>query len=1451
MELPHLTLFITTPNDVSEERVIIERVVQRLAETYANQVCLISYFSVTPDSIKHEILPTCIDVYICVLWSQLGERPKSVHYRADGSQYATSVEYEFETALANFQSMGKPDMLIYRKTLEPPFLQNSKATDFNQRMAQKERTDNFCNYWSQQHKSTQQAIFQPFDNLAFFEQHIEEYLRHLLASKTVPCEEKALTINRWTHGSPFRGLHLFEEQHAPIFFGRTQAVGEIIQYLRKQAQEKHPFIMVLGMSGCGKSSLVRAGVIPLLTQPNVIEGVSAWRKAVLRPSDFSNDLALGLAIELLVKSALPTLTPYDTQILLNLLRLAEKNAITRFINDRLVQAAKLQRLAHNAVHLLLFVDQFEEIFTLEAISSSDRIAFIQLLTFLVSMENVWVISTMRSDFYHRCAELPALVRLMEGHGHYLLTPPSLNELSQIIRLPALAAGLHFAELPEKTISLDEVLLEAIGDNPENLALLEFTLERLYEQRNAQGGLTYEAYQRIGGLEGALAQHAEMVFNQVSPAAQACFPNLMRTLVTVAKNGDVPVLGQRFLYDDHKTPEPLKELLHALTQARLLVTGETENKIAFARIAHEALLHHWPRLLAWWHEDRHALQVRARVKDAAIHWQNEGKLPDLLLPEGKLLIEAEDLLIHWQDALLPETIDYIQASSLAVQQRQHQHAEQARKRLQRSHYIALLFAGLSVLALLAGLFAYYQAQLATAQARAAELAKQRAESSEQQVRNALAQAEQSKQSALVAKNQAQISEGLALQAKQAIENIEQTRTTELFESHLTHAALLARVEDYQTARKVLTDASYLNNSVAPSRRHLFTLLDWFVQQQSNPAQLQFQLNTPINAIALSPDTRWLAVASTRGIIHILDANTGKVMQILQAHQGDIQSLVFEPHGEWLASAGHDQKVILWTRQNASPPAQNTWQILREWDAGYKINALAVSPDGQFLASAGRELEHSISLWSVTDAHELRRFKGHTGRIPASGLAFSPDGTLLASASFDKTARLWEVATGKRIRLYQGHTQDVEAIRFSPNGQYVITASSDKTLRLWSIKNDQSLNVLSGHQNSILDVVFLPEGRRVLSASRDRTLRLWDIDSGVSLQVWQGHNDSIASLSLQNNIVFSGGRDGTIQRWQLQDKPNIHTVHLPSEPTSVLLLPENQQVVIGFATGVLQVYSLITGNLLNTLEKAHIGRIQQLIRIQGLTNKNGEWFASAGAGDGFVRLWRSDAQGFQLQQTVFDEQTKKAVYALAENPQRKQLATGHYDGEVRLLSFDANEAEIQHQWQAQQSVVTSLMFHPNGQQLLTTGKEGNIRLWTLLEDKPVLRTELPSEQQTTVYNAIFDPMGQSIVSVGDSASVYLYETTNQQLVQRLIGHENSILKALYLPDPQQLITLSSDASIRFWDISENNELFSLRLPSHSGYPIPMWDMDFQCMAQTCWLAVPLTRGELLLYKMGRIY
>jgi len=307
---------------------------------------------------------------------------------------------------------------------------------------------------------------------------------------------------QWKEGSPFRGLSVFNFEHAPVFFGRTKAISEIIDALRIQAALEKAFILILGMSGGGKSSLVRAGVLPMITQAGVIEGVGLWRRAIMKPGDSSGDLFDGLAASLLRENALPELSADRTGFkdLAKILRETPKAAVP-LIKGGLSQAAsemaKSEKLKEQpTTRLVLVVDQMEEMFSLESITHQERIKFVEALDALSRSGRVWVIATLRSDFYPRTAELEGLVSLKEGTGQYDLLAPTPAEIGQMIRQPAQAAGLYFEEDTSTNERLDDVLRDAAAKNPGSLPLLEFTLEELYKQRTDNGMLTYQAYKKI-------------------------------------------------------------------------------------------------------------------------------------------------------------------------------------------------------------------------------------------------------------------------------------------------------------------------------------------------------------------------------------------------------------------------------------------------------------------------------------------------------------------------------------------------------------------------------------------------------------------------------------------------------------------------------------------------------------------------------------------------------------------------------------------------------------------------------------------------------------------------------------------------------------------------------------------------------------------------------------------
>jgi tetratricopeptide (TPR) repeat protein len=436
--------------------------------------------------------------------------------------------------------------------------------------------------------------------------------------------------------------------------------------LRNQAADDRSFLLILGMSGGGKSSVVRAGVLPMLSQPGVIEGVNNWRRAIFRPTDVRGDLFTGLASALLREHALPGLEPdgSDPAALAQVLQESPQATVT-LIKSVLKQEAAAAGKAE--IRLALVIDQMEEMFTQEDILPKHREAFVDLLDALARCGKVWVICTLRSDFYPRLANLPKLGALKEGAGQYDLMPPNSSEIGQMIRLPTRAAGLRFEEDPTSSVRLDDMLRDAAADHPEILPLLQFTLEELYQRRTEDGMLTLEAYSDLGGVEGSLARRAETVFKELPDDVEEQLPKILNELVSVEQDGHGTIGRKRASLSDVSIGKN-KELIDTFVENRLFVTELGDDGDTVVTVAHEALLWHWPRVREWVDQNRENLRIRSRIAAAAERWEADNKNTDLLLPMGKPIGEAESLL-EQDIELHDDEASFIHASIAKVKRNQ--------------------------------------------------------------------------------------------------------------------------------------------------------------------------------------------------------------------------------------------------------------------------------------------------------------------------------------------------------------------------------------------------------------------------------------------------------------------------------------------------------------------------------------------------------------------------------------------------------------------------------------------------------------------------------------------------------------------------------------------------------------------------------------------------------------
>ncbi len=670
----NLSIFISSPGDVDEERRRAARVIKRLQGEFVRFVKLTPILweqspkRATEHFQEQIILPSQTDIAVCILWSRLGTRlPSDKFRRPDGTPYLSGTEFEFEEASRAYREKGTPDLLVYKKTAKPT-LELDNEDLVRERLVQKKAFDAFWNRWFGNPNDSFKAGFNAFETADQFEKMLEEHLREKIRERLPKSlADEPVTISWTKDESPYRGLQVFDMEHAEVFFGRRHAVNAVIDALVAQSKKGCAFLTIFGVSGCGKSSLVRAGILPTLLKGG-IEGTDIWRCSIFRPGDAQDRLLGGLVGALLRESALPEFETvgYTGDKLASLLS-KDPQSIDAPLPAALQQASQTEMTRNSlgkppTVKLVLVVDQLEEMFTMEKADAQTRIEFVKALAALAHTGLVWVICTMRSDFYPRCAEIPELIALKEGLGQYDLLPPTVAEIGDIIRYPAYAAGLKF-EKREDGKRLDDVLQEATANNPNVLPLLEFALDQLYENRNKDLGImTFSAYEKMKGLEGALADHAEEIFNhKLSPAEQEVMPSVFLLLVTLGQGGEDVIVNRRVPFENLATTPERRALVNAFIEGRLLTTDRSKDGQTVVSVVHESLILHWPRLNKLLENDREFLRLRTRISDAIVRWKEEGKPTDLLLPKGILLTKAREVLSKRCNDLCLEEISFIETS----------------------------------------------------------------------------------------------------------------------------------------------------------------------------------------------------------------------------------------------------------------------------------------------------------------------------------------------------------------------------------------------------------------------------------------------------------------------------------------------------------------------------------------------------------------------------------------------------------------------------------------------------------------------------------------------------------------------------------------------------------------------------------------------------------------------
>jgi hypothetical protein len=802
---------------------------------------------------------------------------------------------------------------------------------------------------------------------------------------------------------PYRGLQVFEETHARFFFGRETDIQYLLETL-----EASRFLAVLGPSGSGKSSLVRAGLLPQL-RSGALPASHQWNYAVIKPGPHP---LLELALRV---------TPEGENALgkaLQLLQQLESDHRALHLHVRLALGGDTAER-----RFCIIVDQFEEVFTL-CTDEVERERFIDLLLYAgtVARGGTVVILTMRADFLARAAASRTLADVLSTH-QYLVGPMDEDQLRRAVEEPARIAGASLEE------GLTDTILQEMSAEPGILPLLEHALAQIWQRRHADETMTLQAYREIGGIRGALAREAEEIFASFTPEQQHIARRILLRLTQPGEGTeDTRRRARRSeLIGRAEERETVEEIVHVLTEARLLVTGGDEQ----VDIAHEALIRGWPRLRQWIDSDPAALRMHRRIIEGVQEWQRLKQDPGALF-RGALLAQALEWRAQYPDELNVEEREFLDASM--ARQAYEQASEQAVAEWQRraAHSASRQLAAEAIslgehdhdLALLLSVEAHRKAD--TVEARKGLL-------------YALggvpvvmsfdaAHGDYLRSLAVNAEGTVIVSGG-------------EDKNVVFWDAHgqvlgspaAAHAAAVISLA-------VAPDGATLASG---SRDKTVQLWDLATRRLSGrPLEGH---DAAVLSVAFHPHGRLLASGSDDRTIRRWDVQTRRPLgQPLVGHQSAVWRLAFSRDGSVLASASRDRTVMLWDTSN--------WELLTPPLTGHTGDVLAVAftPDGAMLASAGRD--GTIILWDVRAGKPLGPpLVGHEAAIWA--LAISPDGTMLASGDRNGTVVLWDTATREPLGpALEVHSRDIANVLFCADGAWLVSASWDGNVVIWDARPD---------------------------------------------------------------------------------------------------------------------------------------------------------------------------------------------------------------------------------------------------------------------------------------------------------------------------------------------------------------------------------------------------------------
>jgi WD40 repeat protein/transcriptional regulator with XRE-family HTH domain len=1021
--------------------------------------------------------------------------------------------------------------------------------------------------------------------------------------------------------APYQGLARFEPGDHDRFFGRDELVADLLALVRE-----HRFTAIVGASGSGKSSLLRAGLIPALRRA----------RGPGEPPPEGEELPQPPTPPAAIRILTPGEHPMHTH------------------RERLVAADA----ADTPRDTIVLVDQFEEVFTL-CRSPVERADFIDLL--LAAREpgsRLRVVVAARADFFGRMAEHAQLAAAVNDSS-LLVGPMSPAELRQTIIQPAQTAGL----IVERALTTR--ILDDVSGQPGGLPLMSHALLETWLRRRGRT-LTLAAYQAAGGVQGAVAATAEEVYTQLTPQHAELARRVLLRLITPgegAQDTRRPADRTELDFADHAD---VGAVLERLARARLItLDGDTVD------LAHEALISTWPRLRGWVDAERDRMRVHRRLTEDASAWEELERDPGGLYRGGRLGAAEEAFPAAHRGELARSERAFLTAS-LAARDQERRAATRATRRLRA------LVSALSLLLVVA----LTMAVVVVRQQQTAREAQQVTQSRQLAAQSDALLDTDPDLASLLAVQAYRTSP--TDEATASLYHAADLGLTYRLTGHRRAVYAVAYSPDGQTLSTAALGGSVRSWDVSsgeelralaghegpvraaamsPDRELLATVDDdgggvvrlWDVDSGEERHALTGPERS-VHAVAFSPDGELLATASLNGGVRLWDVASGEVRSTLAGRGSGVAAVAFSPDGELLATVDDDGRAVrLW--DVGSGEVRRTLTGL-----GSLVTVVAFGPDGEGLAAGGED--GTVRLWDVGSGEVRRTLTGLGSLVTA--VAFGPDGEGLAAGGEDGTVRLWDVGSGEARSTLAERDGGVGVVAFGPDGRALAVGDEDGTVRLWDVASGEVRRTLTGHGGGVTGAAFSPDGELLATAGDDgRAVRLWDVASGEARQTLTGHDGGVGvvAFSRDGESLTTSSGDARVRWWDVATGEVRETLIGHDDWEHVVAFrPDGEGLVTASSGGTVRLWDADTGEARDTLT-GHAGRV-----TEAAFSPDGESLATGGE-DGTVRLW--DMATGQERRTLTGH--GGGVTGLAFSPDGESLATGGEDGTVRLWDAALPDAD----------------------------------------------------------------------------------------------------------------------------------------------------------------------------------